>query len=77
MPRLRIGTYIDTLELENDALREQLKAAKHKIKLLEEAKPYQELAELRKSIKDGARLAEIAEKRLWGVSLEEERNPVY
>jgi hypothetical protein len=34
MAGLRIGTYIDTLELENEALREKVKALEHKIKLL-------------------------------------------
>ncbi|CAB4126219.1 hypothetical protein UFOVP153_29 [uncultured Caudovirales phage] len=32
---MRLGTYIDTLELENEFLREKVKSLEHKIKILE------------------------------------------
>jgi predicted RNase H-like nuclease (RuvC/YqgF family) len=32
---MRLGTYIDTLELENEALREKVKALSYQVKMLE------------------------------------------
>jgi len=67
MAGLRIGTYIDTLELENEALREKVKALEHRLKLIEKAA-------LDKMVK-GLQKEPVTYK--IGLEIEEERNPVY